>query len=74
VRVDDWRYTCWFGFDGDSVTVRTGDVLGRELYSHEGDPGALDWVGEHVNVAKAPANGAVVDKLHALVLDYIQLK
>lgn len=73
VRVADWRYTCWFGFLPD-VRVNTTDVIGRELYDHRGDPGDLDWVGEHVNVVNALENAAVVRQLHALVLDYIQLK
>jgi hypothetical protein len=45
-----------------------------ELYSHHGDPGELDWVGEHINVANVPTNAEVVQQLHAKVLAYIQLK
>jgi len=74
VRVDNWRYTCWFQFNGTSVTVMTDHILGTELYDHTGDPGELDWAGEHVNVAGDRDNTATVKQLHALVLNYIQLK
>ena len=49
-------------------------ILGTELYDHTGDPGELDWAGEHVNVAGDSDNTATVKQLHALVLNYIQLK
>ena len=37
VRVDGWRYTCWFGFDGARVVPVVTDILGRELYDHRGE-------------------------------------
>ena len=73
VRVDGWRYTCWFGFDGQRVVPVTTDILGRELYDHRGDPGDLDWRGEHVNVLDAPEHADLVKELHQMVLDYIRL-
>ena len=73
VRVDEWRYTVWFGFDGELVVPVTSDILGRELYDHRGDPGLLDWHGEHVNVVNDPINADVVSELHKMVLEYIQL-
>jgi iduronate 2-sulfatase len=36
VRVDEWRYTCWFGFDGATQTPNREEILGRELYDHRG--------------------------------------
>ena len=48
--------------------------LGRELYDHRGDPGELDWAGEHVNVVDQPENTATVARLHTAILGYIQLK
>ena len=36
VRVDEWRYTCWFGFDGVTQTPNREEILGRELYDHRG--------------------------------------
>ena len=40
-------------------------VIGRELYDHRGDPGELDWAGEHVNVVEAPEHADLVAALHA---------
>ena len=37
VRVDDWRYTCWFGFNGATQTPNREEILGRELYDHRGE-------------------------------------
>jgi len=31
VRVDEWRYTCWFGFDGVTQTPNRDEIIGREL-------------------------------------------
>ena len=73
VRVDAWRYTVWFGFDKIKIVPILDDILGRELYDHRGDQGELDWHGEHVNVVVAVEHAALVKKLHAMVLDYIQL-
>ena len=36
VRVDEWRYTCWFGFDGRTQTPNRDEIIGRELYDHRG--------------------------------------
>ena len=73
VRTDQWRYTCWFGFDGATVTPNRDEILGRELYDHRGDPGELDWRGEHVNLAGKQEHSATVASLHKMALDYIQL-
>lgn len=73
VRVDNWRYTVWFGFDGKRVVPRTDDIIGRELYSHIGDDGDADFPGENVNVVQDPANAQVVDELHTQILQYIRL-
>lgn len=74
VRVDGWRYTCWFGFDGRRVVPRTNDILGRELYDHRGDTGQdLDWAGEHVNVVDEPQHASLVNSLHQQILGYIKL-
>jgi len=73
VRTDEWRYTCWFGFDGVRVVPKVDQILGQELYDHRGDPGELDWRGEHVNVVHQSEHGNVVKQLHAMVLGYIRL-
>merc|ERR1712113_1024070 len=73
VRVEDWRYTAWFGFNGTAMQPERDVILGRELYSHKGDDGDLDFPGENVNVVDDPANAATVKELHKAVLDYIQL-
>jgi hypothetical protein len=46
-------------------------VLG--VASAVGDPGELDWHGEHVNLVDTPALAELVKELHAKVLAYIQL-
>eukprot|EP01043_Picozoa_sp_COSAG02_P079672 COSAG02_NODE_18556_length_932_cov_1.552221_2_plen_54_part_00 len=46
-------------------------VLGVE--SVAGDPGELDWHGEHVNLVDTPALSDLVEELHAKVLAYIRL-
>jgi iduronate 2-sulfatase len=73
VRVDEWRYTCWFGFDKARIVPDVEDIIARELYDHRGDPGELDWRGEHANVADDPAHADTVARLHQRVLDYIRL-
>jgi hypothetical protein len=55
------------------VTVDTTDVLGVELYDHRGDPGELDWAGEHRNVQGDPNNAQVLAKLRQMIHDYIRL-
>eukprot|EP00038_Savillea_parva_P009173 m.181696 g.181696 ORF g.181696 m.181696 type:complete len:542 (-) comp15341_c0_seq1:76-1701(-) len=74
VRVPDWRCTVWFGFDGTTVTVDTNDVLGVELYDHRGDPGELDWAGEHRNAASDVENAQVLSQLKQMIMDYIRLR
>ncbi|EDQ87636.1 uncharacterized protein MONBRDRAFT_27026 [Monosiga brevicollis MX1] len=74
IRVRDWRYTCWFGFDNETVSVRRTDILGRELYDHRGDMGLyLDWPGENINVVDYEEHAEVVAQLHQQLLDYIRL-
>ena len=45
-------------------------VIGRELYDHRGDPGELDWAGEHVNVVEAPEHADLVAALHAQLMKH----
>ena len=45
----------------------------RYRYDHRGDPGELDWAGEHVNVVDEPQHAALAQSLHQKVLDYIRL-
>ena len=77
IRVDAWRYTVWFPFDGETVTpiLTPATELGRELYDHSGDRGMwLDWPGEEVNLARDPRYADVVAELHTRVLGYVRLK
>ena len=74
VRDAEWRYTCWFKFDGASVSVLTHEVIADELYDHRGDWGDPDWPGERVNVVEVAEHAAVRARLHAAVLGYIQLR
>ena len=74
VRTDQWRYTCWFGFDGIKIVPRTDHILGRELYDHRNDRNDdIDWPGEHVNVVHDSTHAVLVAALHAKILKYIQL-
>jgi arylsulfatase A-like enzyme len=74
IRVNEWRYTAWFGFDTLRIVPNTSDVVGTELYDHRGDRCLdLDWEGENVNVATDPSHVELVAGLHQRVLDYIQL-
>ena len=75
VRVDQWRYTCWFKFNKTTIVPITNDdgIIGRELYSHVGDPGSLDWEGEHINVVEDPRHADIIIELHKKLVDYIRL-
>lgn len=75
VRVDEWRYTCWFHFNNETLVPETGNIYGRELYDHRGDTGLwLDWPGENRNLVADSQYKDIVDQLHQQVLDYIQLR
>ena len=52
MRTDRYRYVEWRKRDG-------GEVLARELYDHEGDPG------EDVNAAASPDNAGTLERLSA---------
>jgi len=54
MRTDRYRYTEWI--DGES-----GEVVARELYDHEADPG------ENVNVAELPENRELVERLSRML-------
>ena len=56
VRVERWRYTCWFAMDRASVTVNTEQIIGQELYDFVGFDGSFDFSGMNFNVANASAN------------------
>lgn len=75
LRVDNWAYISWFGFDwgvgsdphGDASVPIWDQVLAQELYDHHGDDGTmasgerLEWE----NVVADSANSALVAQLHA---------
>ena len=73
VRSDRWRYTCWFEFSPQTVSVEENKIIGRELYDHEHDDGNVQHDVENVNVACAAPNAAVVAEHHKQVLGYIKL-
>lgn len=54
MRTDRYRYTEW-------IHRKTGEVVARELYDHEADPG------ENVNVAVLPENRGLVGKLSEML-------
>ena len=77
VRVDEWRYTCWFKFNPKLVVPMTSgadDIIGRELYDHRADDVlAVPGTGETVNVVDDAAHASFVEELHTAVLSYIRL-
>ena len=76
VRVDGWRYTCWFKFDHVAIVPITtaAGIIGRELYDHRADDVlAVPGAGETVNVVAEKAHASVVAELHAAVVGYIRL-
>eukprot|EP00971_Amphidinium_carterae_P346656 6488248-Amphidinium_carterae.1 len=73
VRVDEWRYTAWFGVPKGTLTPNTTDVFARELYSHTGDDGDFDFGGEFFNVVADPKHKTIVAELHQMILEYIQV-
>ena len=76
VRVDGWRYTCWFKFDNVAIVPITtaAGIIARELYDHRRDTLlAMPGSGETVNVVSEAAHASVVVELHAVVLGYIRL-
>ena len=76
MRVDGWRYTCWFRFNGHLIVpITTADgIIARELYDHrEASALAVPGSGETVNVVSDAEHASVVEELHAAVLGYIRL-
>ena len=73
VRVPDWRYTVWFGFNNRAVRPNTSHIIGRELYDHRDDTGMwLDFPGETINLASDITFKSVVQQLHSLVIQYVE--
>mmetsp|Transcript_44625 Transcript_44625/g.81456 ORF Transcript_44625/g.81456 Transcript_44625/m.81456 type:complete len:201 (+) Transcript_44625:3-605(+) len=73
VRVESWRYTAWFGVPKGTLKPNTADLIARELYSHELDDGDFDFGGESINVVDDPKHRSLVEVLHKMILDYIQV-
>jgi iduronate 2-sulfatase len=55
IRTDRYRYVEWFAWDRE--LEEKGELLNRELFDHESDPG------ENVNIAGDPAHGQTVEEL-----------
>ncbi len=75
MRVANWRYTCWFVFDRIRLVPRTdsASIIGRELYNHTGDTGLdLNYPSEVENLVDKPNLVGVVERLHAMILNYIR--
>lgn len=82
IRVDDWAYIAWFGFDWGDGADPTGrasipiwhQVLARELYDHRGDDGSMmsGETFEWDNVVADAANSALVQELHSQLVDIIR--
>ncbi len=66
-RSDRWRYTVWLKWDGKALKVKgwAGDnVVGEELYDHQGDDGMDTDDDETVNLGCAAAPHARVCAAH----------
>jgi len=53
--------------------VQTEKIIGKELYVMSGFDSSFDWPGNNVNLVGDPAHADVVQELHQMVLQYIQL-
>mmetsp|Transcript_44986 Transcript_44986/g.106849 ORF Transcript_44986/g.106849 Transcript_44986/m.106849 type:complete len:559 (+) Transcript_44986:103-1779(+) len=73
VRVENWRYSVWFRVPTGLITPDTTHVLGRELYPHFDDSGDFDFPGENANLVDDPQHEDLVEELHRMILDYIQV-
>eukprot|EP00040_Diaphanoeca_grandis_P036805 m.236607 g.236607 ORF g.236607 m.236607 type:complete len:581 (-) comp33689_c0_seq1:77-1819(-) len=72
VRVTGWRYTEWFGWDGNTCrpTFEKGPIFGKELYEHNDSvtfPIDFDCC-ENQNVVAAPEHADLIVKLHNMIL------
>jgi len=71
VRVDEWRYTEWYPFDGATKKAKFDEgVYARELYDYRGVVSQFidyDKV-ENENVAEREENVAVVSELSAVLM------
>ena len=65
VRSLRWRYTAWLKWDGQRLTAMWDEVVGEELYDHQGDDGMDTDKYDNENVALA--NPAVC-QLHKAAL------
>jgi len=73
VRVDGWRYTAWFGVPPGQLRPDLNDIIATELYSHADDDGSFDFGGETVNVVSSSEHSILVQKLHGMVVEYVQI-
>mmetsp|Transcript_3734 Transcript_3734/g.11719 ORF Transcript_3734/g.11719 Transcript_3734/m.11719 type:complete len:192 (-) Transcript_3734:147-722(-) len=82
LRVADWAYTAWFGFDWGQGADPTGaatvplwdQVFARELYDHRGDDGTMESgeTYEWDNVVNDGANVQLVSQLHAQLVEAVK--
>ncbi|UGU17658.1 sulfatase [Sinomicrobium kalidii] len=56
VRTDRYRYMEWYHWDKN--TKSKGELIAKELFDHENDPR------ENINIAKDPANKALIAQMH----------
>eukprot|EP00051_Salpingoeca_urceolata_P013734 m.173830 g.173830 ORF g.173830 m.173830 type:complete len:732 (-) comp17879_c0_seq2:80-2275(-) len=70
LRTAEWRYTEWFRWNGETLSVHWNETVGVELYSHVGDTGE-DFDGWE-NVNEAAHNPDVQHKLAKQLRDVVQ--
>lgn len=71
VRTRNWRYTCWFTFDQKLLRPNLETPITTELYDYRDDWGDPNW--PLTNLARLPQYAAETEKLHQILLSYVQL-
>ena len=72
LRTREWRYTCWFSWDGEKLQPKWDGAYSAVLYNHTGDDGtAIDQSSfESVNLASVLPD--VAARLHAQLLAFFK--
>ena len=68
IRTETFRYTEWLRWNGTSLRVDWSDVIGVELYDHQGDDGYDFDAFERVNLAGDSIYASIVQELHVALV------
>lgn len=68
VRTDGWRYTRWMRWNGSKLEPEWDEVVGEELYDHDGNPCMFNPDKcENVNRVTEPALASVLADLREIL-------